>query len=63
MKKYSLVGVDGNAYSIMGYVRSAMRREGCSSEEIEEYTKEAKSEDYYNLLAVSMEMIDHLNGK
>lgn len=26
-KKYSLIGVDGNAFSIMGYVRRAMKDE------------------------------------
>ena len=31
---YNLVGVNGNAYSIMGYVAAAMRNEGRSEEEI-----------------------------
>ena len=36
-KKYDLVGVDGNAYSIMGYVTRAMRMEGRTKEDIEAY--------------------------
>lgn len=59
--KYSLVGIDGNAFSIMGYVRKAMRKEGKSSEEIEKYTEDAKSSDYNHLLVVSMEMVESLN--
>lgn len=37
-RKYNLVGIDGNAFSVMGYVRNAMRAEGFSREEIEAYT-------------------------
>lgn len=60
MEKYSLVGVDGNAYAIMGYVSKALRHSGlsdlCSS-----YIEEATSGDYDNLLAVSLEYIDKAN--
>lgn len=62
-KKYSLVGVDGNAFSVMGFVTKAMKREGCSKEEIEKYRKEAMSSDYNNLLAVSVDMVDNLNER
>lgn len=61
MKAYTLVGVDGNAYAIMGYVRIAMRRAGMSREDIDAYTKDATSSDYYHLLVVSSEMIDKVN--
>lgn len=61
MKAYTLVGVDGNAYAIMGYVRIAMRRTGMSREDIDAYTKDATSSDYYHLLVVSCEMIDKVN--
>ena len=60
-KKYDLVGVDGNAYSIMGYVTRAMRMEGRTKEDIEAYLTLAKSGNYDNLLAVSFAMIDDLN--
>lgn len=61
MKKYDLVGIDGNAYSVMGYVTKAMRNEGKTQEEIEAYLTEAKSGNYDNLLCVSMGVIDNLN--
>jgi hypothetical protein len=59
--KYSLVGIDGNAFSVMGYVSQCMRKEHMSREEIENYRKDAMSGDYNNLLVVSQEMIDFLN--
>ena len=34
-KNYTLADVDGNAFAIMAYVRSAMKREGKSNEEID----------------------------
>lgn len=62
-QKYSLIGVDGNAFCIMGYVAKAMKRNGYSKEEIDEYLSEAQSGDYSNLVAVSSDQIDKLNGK
>ena len=61
MKAYTLVGVGGNAYSIMGYVRSAMKRAQMTSQDIDAYTKDARSSDYNHLLVVSCEMIDKVN--
>lgn len=61
MKAYTLVGVDGNAFSIMGYVRSAMKRAKMTSQDIDAYTKDATSSDYDHLLVVSCEMIDKVN--
>ena len=61
MKAYTLVGVDGNAYAIMGYVRIAMRRTGMSREDIDAYIKDATNSDYNHLLVVSSEMIDKVN--
>ena len=61
MKVYTLVGVDGNAFSIMGYVRSAMKRAQMTSQDIDAYTKDATSSDYNHLLVVSCEMIDKVN--
>lgn len=63
MRKYDLVGVDGNAFCVMAYVAKAMKNEGKSKEEIDEYYKDAKSSDYYHLLAVSVEMIEKLNDE
>lgn len=58
--KYDLVGIDGNAFAVMGYVREALRREGLR-DRIDEYTKAATSGDYNNLLAVSLKYIDMAN--
>lgn len=63
MSRYNLVGVDGNAFSVMGYVREAMRVEHKTRVEIDEYTKDAMSGDYDHLLAVSLKMVDSLNEK
>lgn len=55
--KVQLVGNDGNAFAILGRVRSALKRAG-HAEAVEEYTKEATSGDYDNLLAVTMDYVD-----
>lgn len=60
---YDLVGIDGNAFSVMGYVKKAMRHTGFSSEEIDSYLKDAMSSDYKHLLRVSVEMIDECNAR
>ena len=60
-KKYTLVGVDGNAFAVMGYVIRCMDKEGKSIEQIEEYKKYATSSNYDHLLSVSVAMITRLN--
>jgi len=55
--KVKLVGTDGNAFSIMGKVVNALRRGGRANL-VKEYQKEAMSEDYDNLLRVSMEYVE-----
>ena len=62
-RKYNLVGIDGNAFSVMGYVRNAMRAEGFTRQEIEDYTKDATSSDYNHLIAVSCDMVDECNSR
>ena len=59
--KYNLVGVDGNAFAVMGYVLKAMKECKMSKEEQSDYQTKAMSGDYNNLLAVSVEMIDKCN--
>lgn len=63
MEKYTLVGVNGNAFAIMGYVIKAMKETGKSKEEIDTYQKEAMSSDYDNLISVSVDEIDAINEK
>ena len=61
MKAYTLVGINGNAYSIMGYVIDAMHDANMTNDDIDAYIKDATSSDYNHLLAVSCEMIDRVN--
>ena len=56
--KVVLVGEDGNAFAIMGRVRTAMRKGGCTSEQVEEFTTAATSGDYDNLLCTVMDYVD-----
>ncbi|MGN0005356.1 MAG: hypothetical protein ACI37Z_05240 [Candidatus Gastranaerophilaceae bacterium] len=58
---YSLVGIDGNAFSIMAYVERAMSECGFTLKQREEYRKNAMSDDYQHLLSVSMEYVDKCN--
>jgi hypothetical protein len=53
-----LVGEDGNAFSIMGRVKKALRRAGADKEYIDKYLKESTVGDYSYLLAVSMKYVD-----
>jgi hypothetical protein len=46
-----LVGLDGNAFAIMGTWRSNALRQGWSQEEVRAVLKEAQSGDYDHLLA------------
>lgn len=62
-KGYSLIGVNGNAFSIMGYVRRAMKETNFNKKEIETYTKDATSGDYNHLLTVSINMVDKCNER
>ncbi len=50
-----LVGEDGNAFSIIGRVQTAMRRGGCTPEEVTEVLDEMKNGDYDHLLNTVMD--------
>lgn len=45
-----LIGESGDAFAIIGRVRRAMRRGGCTKEQIAEFSAEAMSGDYDHLL-------------
>jgi hypothetical protein len=45
-----LVGLDGNAWSLMGAFSQKARREGWSQEEISKVTYECMAGDYHHLL-------------
>lgn len=49
--KLTLVGLDGNAFVILGAFRQAARKQGFSKEWIEGVTREAMSGNYDHLLA------------
>jgi hypothetical protein len=53
-----LIGRDGNAFAILGAVRTALRRGGVAPEEINEFMAEAMSGDYDHLLATVMEWVE-----
>ena len=46
-----LVGVNGNAFAVMGVFKKQAKREGWTQEEIDTVLTEAKSGDYNHLLA------------
>lgn len=52
MKKVTLdlLGIDGNAFAIMGAFQRQARKEGWTSDEIKAVLDEAKSSDYDHLL-------------
>lgn len=60
-QKYSLVGVDGNAFGIMGYTGRALKQSG-HRDLVEKMQEEAMSGDYWNLIAVCDKYIDIANG-
>ena len=68
MKAFTLVGVDGNAWSVMGFVVNAMRdayrqtnSEHFNRDEQKRYQDLAMSKDYNHLLCVSAQMIERVN--
>jgi len=49
--KLKLVGLDGNAFAVMGAFQQQARREKWTTEEIDTVLQEAMSSDYHHLLA------------
>src|ERR1035437_7025599 len=52
--RVDLVGVDVNAFSVMGFLRHALVRAGNSEEVVSEYLEQAKASDYDHLIGVSI---------
>jgi hypothetical protein len=46
-----LIGTDGNAFSVLGKVKQAMKRAGVDPAEISDFFEEARAGDYDHLLA------------
>lgn len=59
----SLVGVDGNAFAVMGATKTMLRRAGASDTYVAAYLKEATSGDYHRLIATSMAFLDAEAGE
>ena len=55
--KVQLSGNDGNAFAIMGAVKSALKKAGATREELDEYLKDSMSGDYDNLLRVAAKWV------
>lgn len=55
--RVKLIGEDGNAFFILGKVREALIKNG-RKDLVEEFMKEAQSEDYDHLLATVMEYVE-----
>jgi hypothetical protein len=53
-----LTGNDGNAFAVMGKVKTALRKAKVPNEEIDLYLKESMSGDYNNLLATAMNWVE-----
>ena len=60
MAKFTLIGVDGNAFAVMGYTDHALRKAGLS-DKVKEMQSRAMSSDYNNLLCVCDEYVDMAN--
>ena len=62
MPKYNvevqLSGNDGNAFAVMGAVKSALKKAGASKDELDQYLADSMSGDYDNLLRVAMEWVE-----
>ena len=61
--KMQLVGLDGNAFSIMGAFHRNARRQGWTRKEISVVIKECMSGDYDHLLATIMDNVEELEDE
>ena len=57
---YTLVGVDGNAFAIMGYTARALKQTG-HGDLVSKMHEEATAGDYDNLIRVCMKYVDIAN--
>ena len=56
-----LIGLDGNAYSLLGAFQKQARREKWTTEEISFVLDKARSGDYDNLLATLMKYCEPID--
>ena len=62
-KAYTLVGVDGNAFAIMGFTADVMEKEGFPEKDIDKMYEDAQSGNYYHLVRVCNSWIAKVNQK
>ena len=55
--KVKLTGTDGNAFSIMGKVKTALRTNGIPDSEVKLFLDEAMSGDYNKVIRTAMEWV------
>ena len=53
----TLIGVNGNAFNILGIVQRTMRHAGLAEDEIDQFFAEATSGNYDHLLATCMNWV------
>ena len=63
MNKFSLVGVNGNAFNVLAYTANAMKKAGFQPAEIREYERLATSGNYNTLLCLSVDKINECNER
>ena len=61
--KLQLVGLDGNAFALMGAFQRQARREKWTAEEIDAVLEDARSGDYNHLLGVLIEHCEDSLGE
>lgn len=63
MKPFTLIGVDSNAFSVMGYVTNAMREAGFNKNDINNYRNKVMIGTYDMLIIESLDILDKCNEK
>ena len=56
--KMELIGMDGNAFSVMGNFSKNAKRQGWTQEEVDSVLNEAMSGDYNHLLATIVQHVE-----
>lgn len=54
----TLAGQDGNAFAVMAKVSSALRKEGVSEDDVQQYISESMLGDYDNLIVTAMKWVN-----
>ena len=61
--KLTLVGLNGNAFALMGAFQNAAKREGWTKDEIKFVLDECMSGDYNHLLVTLMDHCEDVNSE